>query len=119
MLIIKQPWILVAAFTLVANLARPAEELTFRGEVVVVDLEASSVVVKTRKEGTWTERLFEVAVTTEITSRVSAEDGEERGEPEPITLVDLAEGDAVVVQYQVIKGRNVATLIVRTGAEHA
>ena len=111
-------WVLILIVAAAVTL-ESAEEISFRGEVAVVDLESTFIVVKVRKDGEWTERRFRVVTTTEITSRVSSEDAAERGEAVPIALSELGVGDSVVVRYEVVNGRNVAVSIERVGAEHA
>lgn len=112
-------WFWILAAMLMATAGRPAEELSFRGEITLVDLDSSFVVVKARNGEVWTEHRFKVVATTEIASRVSSEDETERAEAAPIALSELGSGDNVVVRYEVVNGRNVALRIERTGAQQA
>jgi hypothetical protein len=109
-------------FLVAASVGAPGEELSFRGEIVEVDLEGSLLVVKARKAGDAVERLFEVdELSTKIRDGVPPElaPGRERDEPTPIVLADLKVGDYVEIHYETIKGRNIATLIERNRARHA
>ncbi len=112
-------WFLIMAATLAATAGRTAEELSFRGEIKVVDLESSFVVVKARNGEVWTEHRFKIVTTTEIASRVSSEGEAERAEATPIVLSELERGDSVVVRYELINGKNVALRIEKTGAQQA
>ena len=112
-------WIAIAVLAVAAIQQPPDAEKSFRGEIVDVDLEASSIVVKARRGDDWVELSFEVKVTTEILSRSFGEDGQERGEPMPIALSALQTGDGVLVRYELVKGRNVAAFIERTTVQHA
>jgi len=105
-----------------ASMGAPTEELSFRGEIVEVDIEGSLLVVRARKADDDVERLFEVDErATKIRDSVPPQlaPGPDPDEPTPIALADLNVGDYVEIHYDVVKGRNVATLIERNRARHA